>query len=167
MVEKCLKQYQTYHECCFTSDIITLSQFSNLGLKFHLLRLQSPVCPQDRILGQYIEYIFQVLPLLGENKVISAKFWVKVVWNHNILVLQLGAVQEDLPIEKKLMVYILQMGQHFPPCHLALPRLQQVEKLNFLTQTPSIIFFISFLSNNFPLMFKMSIFRGEGPSRDR
>ena len=46
MGEKCLKQYQTYPECCLTSNIITLSQFSNfpnLGLKYHLPRLQSPV----------------------------------------------------------------------------------------------------------------------------
>ena len=44
MGEKCLKQYHTFHECCFTSDITTLSQFSNLGLKYHLPKLQSPVC---------------------------------------------------------------------------------------------------------------------------
>ena len=47
MGEKCLKQYQTYPECCLTSNIITSSQFSNfpnLGIKCHLPRLQSPVC---------------------------------------------------------------------------------------------------------------------------
>ena len=46
MGEKCLKQYHTYHECVLTSDITTLSQFSNfpnLGLKYHLPRVQSPV----------------------------------------------------------------------------------------------------------------------------
>ena len=47
MGEKCLRSYLTYHECCLTSNIISLSQFSNfpnLGLKCHLPRLQSPVC---------------------------------------------------------------------------------------------------------------------------
>ena len=47
MGEKCLKQYHTYHECCLTSNITTLSQFSNfqnLGLKYHLPRTQIPVC---------------------------------------------------------------------------------------------------------------------------
>ena len=35
-----------HHECCLTSNIVTLSQFSNfpnLRLKCHLPRLQSPV----------------------------------------------------------------------------------------------------------------------------
>ena len=42
----CLKQYPTYHECCLTSEIITLSQFSNfsnLKLKYPLPRLHSSV----------------------------------------------------------------------------------------------------------------------------
>ena len=46
MGEKCLKQYHIHHECCLTTNIITLSQFSNfpkLRLKYHLPRLQSPV----------------------------------------------------------------------------------------------------------------------------
>ena len=29
MGEKCLRPYLTYHECCLTSNIISLSQFSN------------------------------------------------------------------------------------------------------------------------------------------
>ena len=48
MSEKCLKQYQTYPQCCLTSNIITVSQFSKfpyLELKCHLPRVQSPVCP--------------------------------------------------------------------------------------------------------------------------
>ena len=51
MDEKCLEQYYTYYECWLTSDIITLSQFynfKNLGLKYHLPRLKSPVCPPPR-----------------------------------------------------------------------------------------------------------------------
>ena len=50
MDEKCLEQYYTYYECCLTSNIITLSQFSNfqnLGLKYHLPRLQSFVILQN------------------------------------------------------------------------------------------------------------------------
>ena len=43
MGKKRLKQHHTYHECGLTSDISTLSQFSNLGLKYNLPRLQSPV----------------------------------------------------------------------------------------------------------------------------
>ena len=46
MGEKCLKQYHTYHECYSTSNTITLSKFldfSDLGLKYHLPRLQGPV----------------------------------------------------------------------------------------------------------------------------
>ena len=45
MGEKCLKH--TYYDCLI-SNIITLSQFSNLpylGFKYHLPRLKSPVCP--------------------------------------------------------------------------------------------------------------------------
>ena len=37
MDEKCLKQYQTYPECCLTSN------FPNLGLKCHFPRLPSSV----------------------------------------------------------------------------------------------------------------------------
>ena len=44
MGKRCLKQYHNHHECNF----LTFSQFSNflnLGLKYHLHRVQSPVCP--------------------------------------------------------------------------------------------------------------------------
>ena len=47
MGKKCLKQYHTYHDCYLTPNIISLSQFLNfsyLGLKYHIPRLQSPVC---------------------------------------------------------------------------------------------------------------------------
>ena len=48
MGKRCLKQYHNHHECCLTSNNVTFNQFSNfpnLGLKYHLLRVQSPVCP--------------------------------------------------------------------------------------------------------------------------
>ena len=46
MGENFLTQHHNVYECCLTSEIDTLSQFSNLlnlGLKYHLSRLQSPV----------------------------------------------------------------------------------------------------------------------------
>ena len=48
MSEKWLKQYHTYPEYSYTSNIRTLrkcSKFQNLGQRYHLPRLQSPVCP--------------------------------------------------------------------------------------------------------------------------
>ena len=44
----CLKQYHNHHKCCWTSNIVTFNQISNFpntGLKYHLPRVQSPVCP--------------------------------------------------------------------------------------------------------------------------
>ena len=46
MGKKCLKQYHNHHECCYTSNVVTFSHFSNFqnfGLKYHLPRVQSPV----------------------------------------------------------------------------------------------------------------------------
>ena len=68
MGEKCLKQYHTYHECCYTSKIIILSQFSNfpdLGLKYHLPMLQSPVwggTPFAENSAKIINLIFEPFP---------------------------------------------------------------------------------------------------------
>ena len=44
--KRCLKQYHNHQECCLTSNNVTFNQFSNfpnLGLKYHLPRVQSPV----------------------------------------------------------------------------------------------------------------------------
>ena len=52
----CLKQYHTYDECCLTSNIKPLCQFKNFpnfGLKYHLPRLQSPVCGEGGVDTQF------------------------------------------------------------------------------------------------------------------
>ena len=60
MGEKCLKQYHTYPECYQTSKLITLSRFlnfPNLGCKYHLPKVQSPVYrpPPPRFEGKFVE----------------------------------------------------------------------------------------------------------------
>ena len=67
MGKKCLKQYHTYHEGYIKSNMLTLSQFlffSDLGLKYHLPRLQSPVCGGG---GQLISYFVIYVPLPPNN----------------------------------------------------------------------------------------------------
>ena len=86
MGKKCFKQCHTYHECCLTSDITTLSQFSNFGLKYHLPRLQSPVCPLPQGFFDFSKKVF-FFNVFGLRYFLS-KFFQTKVFLEQILFLQ-------------------------------------------------------------------------------